>query len=69
MAGLPRHYLTLVAGLFLGGLLLAAPGWALELGQADISLKNTSKYRIQWSDAPTVALTVDEDRDQDFLQP
>ncbi len=68
MAGLQWRRLKFVAGIVIGCCLLATSGWALELGGADISVRSTSEYRLQWSDGPSSQMAVDEDRDQDFFE-
>ncbi|MBN2705625.1 MAG: hypothetical protein JXR89_04200 [Deltaproteobacteria bacterium] len=67
MAGLNWRCLAAATGLLAACLWLTAPGWALELGKADISLRSSNEYRLQWSDSPAAFMTVDEDRDQDFF--
>ncbi len=43
-------------------------GWAMELGNMDLSLRSTTKYRVQWSDHPTYGLAIDDNHDQDLNQ-
>ncbi len=68
MAGLQWQKLKLAAGLILGCCLLTTSGFALELGGADISMRSTTEYRLQWSDSPASFMTVDEDQDQDIFE-
>ncbi len=68
MAGLQWQKLKLMAGLLLGCCLLTTSGFALELGGADISIRSTTEYRLQWSDSPANYMIVDEDQDQDIFE-
>ncbi len=43
-------------------------GWAMELGDLDLSLRSTTRYRVQWSDDPTDGMAADDSHDQDLNQ-
>lgn len=68
MAGIHCRRLKLVVGLVLVCSMFATSGSALEMGEAEISLRSTTKYQVQWSDSPADFMTVDDDIDQDFYE-
>jgi hypothetical protein len=68
MAGQHWQRFKLVTGLILGCCLLATSTMAMELGGADISIRSTTKYRLQWSDSPAPEMLVQDDSDQDFFE-
>jgi len=58
----------MTVAIFLGCWLLAAAGWGFDWKAADVSVRSTSKYVVQWSDEPGSQMEADEDQDQDFYQ-
>ncbi len=49
-------------------LVVATTGWGMEFGNADLSLRSTTRYLVQWSDDPTDGLAADDNHDQDLNQ-
>lgn len=68
MAGLQWRKLKLIVGLILGCCLLTTSGFALEFGGADISMRSSTEYRLQWSDTPADYMLNDDDQDQDIFE-
>lgn len=59
----------MTAWLVIGFCLVAVTsGWGMELGDMDLSLRSTTRYRVQWSDDPTEGLAADDNHDQDLNQ-
>ncbi len=49
-------------------LVVTTGGWGMELGDMDLSLRSTTRYRVQWSDDPAEGAVADDDHDQDINQ-
>lgn len=56
-----------VIAVLLAVCLTTIPVWGLELGAAEVSLRSSNEYRLQWSNRPDSKFIVDEDQDQDFF--
>ena len=49
-------------------LVAATAGWGMELGDMELSLRSTTRYRVQWSDDADEGLAADDNHDQDINQ-
>jgi len=49
-------------------LFIVTTGWGMELGDMDLSLRSTTRYRVQWSDDADEGLAADDNHDQDINQ-